>query len=190
MKSFALTFAAIFVLATSVFAQNKYTLDKYHSRLAFSVKHMGISSVDGNFKSFDVTVTSSKADLTDAKVEMVAQVNSINTEIDKRDQHLQSPDFFDAAKYPTLTFKSTSFKKVKGNVYKLSGFLTMKGVTKPIAFTVVHAAVKSPMDNKIHHGFAITGTLNRQDYNVGTSAFAAVVGNQVKLSAEVDFAQE
>ncbi len=190
MKSLALTFAAILVLATSAFAQSKFTLDKYHSRLSFSVKHMGISSVEGNFKSFDVTVNSSKPDLSDAKIEMVAQINSINTEIDKRDQHLQSADFFDAAKYPTLTFKSTSFKKVKGNVYKLSGFLTMKGVTKPISFSVTHASVKSPMDNKIHHGFSVTGTLNREDFSVGTSAFSAVVGKEVKLVANVDFAQE
>ena len=190
MKSLALTFAAIFVLATSVFAQNKYTLDKYHSNLAFSVKHMGISSVDGNFKSFDVTVNTSKPDFSDAKIVLVAQINSINTGIDKRDQHLQSPDFFDAAKYPTLTFKSTSFKKVKGNVYKLLGQLTMKGVTKPVSLTAVHASVKSPMDNKVHHGFTITGTVNRDEFSVGTSAFAAVVGSQVKLVANVDFAQE
>ncbi len=190
MKSFALTFAAILVLATSAFAQNKYTLDKYHSRLSFSVKHMGISNVEGNFKSFDITVSSSKPDLTDAKIELVAQVNSINTEIEKRDQHLQTPDFFDAAKYPTLTFKSSSFKKVKGNVYKLSGFLTMKGVTKPIAFTVVHTAAKSPMDNKIHHGFTVNGTLNRENFNVGTSAFSAVVGKEIKLLANLEFAQE
>ena len=151
---------------------------------------MGISNVDGNFKSFDVTVSSSKPDLTDAKIEMVAQISSINTEIEKRDQHLQTADFFDAAKYPTLVFKSSSFKKVKANEYKLSGQLTMKGVTKPITFKVVHAAMKSPMDNKTHHGFTISGTLNREDYGVGTSMFSKAVGNEVKIFANVEFVEE
>lgn len=190
MKSLTLTFAAILLLATSAFAQSKYSLDKYHSRLSFSVKHMGISSVEGNFKSFDVTVNSSKPDLSDAKIEMIAQINSINTEIDKRDQHLQAADFFDAAKYPTLTFKSTSFKKVKGNVYKLSGLLTMKGVTKPISFSVTHASVKSPMDNKIHHGFTIIGSLNRLNFGIGDVTLKTGIGSEVKLIANVEFTQE
>ncbi len=190
MKSTAITLAAIFVLATSAFAQSKYTLDKYHSRLSFSVKHLGISNVEGIFKSFDVTVNGSKPDFSDLKVEMQAQISSINTEIEKRDQHLQSPDFFDAAKYPAIVFKSSSFRKIKGNVYKLSGTISMKGVSKPISFTVIHASGKNPMNGKTVHGFTLSGTLNRLDFGVGDITLKTGIGSEVKLTANVEFTEE
>jgi polyisoprenoid-binding protein YceI len=131
-----------------------------------------------------------KADLSDLKIEMQAQISSINTEIEKRDQHLQSPDFFDAAKYPALVFKSTSFRKTKGNLYKLSGTLTMKGVTRPIVFSVIHASGKNPMNGKTVHGFTLSGTLNRLDYGVGDVTLKTGIGSEVKLSANVEFVQE
>ena len=96
-----------------------------------------ISDVDGKFKTFDLTMTSSKPDFTDAQINLTADVNSISTDQEKRDGHLKSPDFFDAAKYPTLTFKSKSITKVSGNKYKVMGDLTMHGVTKPVTLDAV-----------------------------------------------------
>src|SRR5437016_3894786 len=88
--------------------QVAWKLDKAHSKFRFTVTHLMVSEVDGWFKSFDVKVVSSKEDFSDAVVEMTADVNSINTDVEKRDTHLKSPDFFDAEKYPTITFKSTA----------------------------------------------------------------------------------
>src|SRR5687768_7128433 len=108
---------ALIVIAGSSFAQT-WTLDKAHSKLGFGVTHLMVSTVEGSFKTFDAKITSSKEDFSDAVIEATADVNSINTENEQRDKHLRGSDYFDAEKFPTLTFKSTSFKKVEGKKYK------------------------------------------------------------------------
>ena len=107
-----ITFILSFLLLSiASFAQNTWTADPYHSKLGFTVTHLGIADVPGHFDKYDVNVISSKADFSDAVVELTAQVNSINTRIEPRDNHLKSVDFFNAEKYSTMTFKSTSIKK-------------------------------------------------------------------------------
>ena len=135
MKSIVFTVATLFALSAS-YAQT-WTADKAHAKVGFTVTHLMLTEVDGNFKNYEAKITAAKPDLSDAVVEFSADVNSINTENDRRDTHLKSPDFFDAAKYPTITFKSTSFQKVEGKKYKLTGDLTMHGVTKPITLDAV-----------------------------------------------------
>src|SRR5215217_6549241 len=108
----------LFLVAASIsvasMAKTKWTVDPMHSFVNFSVKHSGISFVDGSFKKFDGTITATKADLTDAKISFSADVASINTSVEMRDNHLKTDDFFNAEKYPKMTFESTSFKKIKG----------------------------------------------------------------------------
>jgi polyisoprenoid-binding protein YceI len=109
-----------------------WSLDKNHAKLGFTITHLMVSDVEGWFKSFDAKITSSADDFSDAQVEMTADVSSINTDNEMRDKHLKSPDFFDVAKYPGISFKSTTFRKVSDNIYKVTGDLTMHGITKTI----------------------------------------------------------
>src|ERR1700746_2634739 len=134
MKKVNILLALLFA-AGSTFAQT-WSVDKAHAKLGFGVTHLLISEVEGSLKTFDAKITSSKENFSDAVFELTAQTNSINTDVEKRDAHLKGPDFFDVEKFPTLTFKSTSFKKVEGKKYKLAGDLTLHGVTKPIELDV------------------------------------------------------
>lgn len=186
MKKLLLIANITLIFSNISYSQNSYTLDKYHARLSFSVFHMGISFVDGNFKDFDATLVSSKEDFTDAKIEMTADVKSINTEVEMRDNDLREK-WFEVAKYPAMSFKSTSLTKVKGNQYKLSGNITLHGVTKPIVFDVVYnGKAQSPFNKKYSYGFTITGKLKRSDFGVGAEA-VATVANEVAFKSNVEF---
>ncbi|MBD2700842.1 YceI family protein [Spirosoma sp. BT702] len=175
-------FAALLCSSVGAFAQN-WTLDKAHSNLGFSVTHMMLAEVDGKFQNFDVKMTSSKDDFSDAQIDLTADVNSINTNQDRRDTHLKSPDFFDAAKYPTLSFKSKSITKVGGNKYKLAGDLTMHGVTKPVTLdAVINGPVTNPQNKKVKAGFKVTGEVKRADFALG-GAPTAVVSDEIAIRA-------
>jgi polyisoprenoid-binding protein YceI len=170
---------------------NKWNYDNAHARLGFSVSHMTVSDCDGYFKDVTATITSSKADLTDAVAEMTAKVASVNTDNAGRDGHLQGADFFDAAKYPTITFKSTSFTKTKiANGYVVKGNLTMHGVTKPVTFTTIIKQGVNPMSKKNIAGFKIIGKINRKDFGVGVDTPNAIVGDVVSIVANAEFIQE
>ncbi|GAC1422273.1 MAG: YceI family protein [Flavisolibacter sp.] len=182
----SLIFATI-LFATVSFEQRTYTIDKYHSRLGFSATHFGISHVEGNFKTFDATLQANKEDLSDAVITLNADVNSINTEVEYRDNDLKSPNYFDAAKFPTLTFRSTSFKKVNGKNYELSGNMTIHGVTKPVVFNVVFNGTAITAMKKPTAGFTITGLLNRLDYGIGSSPLTSGVSNEIELRSNVEF---
>src|SRR4051812_47452044 len=186
MKRFTLLFA---VVATALFAfksadQSTWEADKAHSKLGFEVTHLMVSDVEGSFKNFSAKVTSSKDDFSDAVVELDAEVASVNTDNDQRDAHLKGPEFFDAAKYPTLTFKSTSVKKVSGNKYKVAGNLTFHGVTKPVVLdAVLRGLTVNPMSKKQVAGFKVTGTIKRSDFNFGTKFPTAMLSDEVTLNA-------
>lgn len=185
MKKFNVLFAML-LLATGVFAQaTVYKVDKSHSKLGFAIPHMMISEVEGQFNSFDATITSSKEDFSDAVVELTADVNSINTNSEGRDKHLKSPDFFDAATYPTITFKSTSFTKTGDKTYKVKGDLTMHGVTKAVELDATLTGTAAGRDGKKIVAFKTTGSFNRTDWKVGTSGPGA--GDTVTLSAKAEF---
>lgn len=175
-------FSALFFASVGAFAQN-WTLDKSHSNLAFTVTHMMLSEVDGKFQDFDVKMTSNKPDFTDAQINLTADVNSIYTNQEKRDGHLKSADFFDAAKHPTLAFKSKSISKVSGNKYKLMGDLTMHGVTKPVTLdAVITGPVTNPQSKKTLAGFKVSGEVKRADFTLG-SVPAAVVSDEITIRA-------
>ncbi len=167
-----------------------WTLDKSHARLGFSVSHLTVSDVEGSFKKVDASITTTHNDFSDAVVELTAEVSSVNTDNEQRDKHLLSADFFDAAKYPTLTFKSRSFKKVKDNTYKVTGDLTLHGITKPVELTATARSGTNPMSKKPITGFKITGTVKRTDFGIAPSTPGAMLGDEVSLNANAEFTQE
>ncbi|MFN8345690.1 MAG: YceI family protein [Spirosomataceae bacterium] len=187
MKKIALAATALLV-SFSTFAQT-WKVDKAHAKIGFTITHLMISEVDGNFKTFDATLTSSKEDFSDAVFEVSADINSIDTDMERRDNDLKSDKYFDAAKFPTLTFKSTSISKVADKKYKLTGDLTMKGVTKPVTLDMTVTGVKQGMGSqKPKAGFKITGTIKRTDFGVGQASPA--VSEEVELRAVGEFTQQ
>lgn len=190
MKLVLIPVAALLTLSAA-YAQT-WTVDKAHSRVGFTVTHLLLSEVDGNFKTFDAKITSAKPDLSDAVIELTADVNSINTDNERRDGHLKGADWFDTAKFPALTFKSTSFKKVEGKKYKLMGDLTMHGVTKPIALDAVltgPVVMENPRGKQEKAGLKISGTIKRTDFGVGTSG-GATVSEEIELKAAGEFTKQ
>jgi polyisoprenoid-binding protein YceI len=193
MKKLLIT-AATSLLVMSANAQVNWKVDASHSKLGFSVTHLMVSETEGKFKVYEGSVNSkSEMDFTDAKIEFSADVASINTEDEKRDGHLKSPDFFDAEKYPKITFKSTSMKPSAKSktTYILTGDLTMHGVTKKVTFTATGASkiVKDPYGN-IKNGFKVSGTINRKDFgltwNMALEAGGVIVSEDVKIDLNIE----
>jgi polyisoprenoid-binding protein YceI len=186
MKRICLFISAI-VIVISAGAQTTYTLDKNHARLSFSVLHFGISHIEGIFKSFDATFSSTSEDFSNAKIVMNADVNSINTEVEMRDADLRD-NWFETKKFPSLTFQSTSFKKVSGKNYKLKGNITIHGITKPIDLDVVfNGKGLNPMTKKYSLGFTLAGKLNRNDFKLGMNFLPSDVGYEIELKSNVEF---
>lgn len=190
MKTFV-AFALALVVAVSANAQTNYSLDNSHSNVLFTVSHMVVSDVTGSFKSFTGSMSASKADFTDAKVDFSVDVSSVNTDNTDRDNHLKSDDFFNAEKFPKMTFKSKSMKKVGNGKYKLTGDLTIRNVTKTVTFDVKYGGeVKDPWGNtKV--GFKAVTTINRLEYDVKfnklVEAGGAVVGKDVEIKLNLEF---
>jgi polyisoprenoid-binding protein YceI len=182
--------AAGLVLSANVFAQT-WNVDKVHSHMGFDVTHLGVSNFTGTFKTFDAKLTAKSADFSDAAFEMSADVASISTENSQRDEHLKSADFFDASANPAITFKSKSFKKVKGKMYKVTGDLTMHGVTKPVVFdAMLNGTTIHPMNKKNVAGFTFMATIKRSDFGIGASMPEAMLSDAVKLVSSAEFVKE
>lgn len=188
-----ISFAVVALLSTSAFAQAKWAVDPVHSNVRFTVPHLVISEVEGSFKKFDGSFTSSKADFTDAAINFTIDVNSIDTDNEMRDNHLKGDDFFNAGQFPTATFKSTSFKKVSGNKYQLTGNLTIRNVTKPVTFDVMYGGTAKDGYGNTKAGFKATTVINRFDYglkwNALTEAGGATVGKDITIDLKLQFAQ-
>lgn len=169
-KIFFLIVALILVSSTNIVAQKaNWTVDPSHTSVKFLAKHLGLSLVAGQFTDFKGSVLTDKTDFTDAKFDFVVQTNSVTTNVAMRDEDLRSAHFFEVAKYPTMTFKSTGLKKLKGDNYLLTGNLTIKDVTKKVVFkTVIHKAIADPWGNT-RAGLHATLTINRFDYHIDQS---------------------
>ena len=186
----ALLFITV-LAASSVFAQKTgWNLDKAHSSVGFSIKHMVISEVAGNFKDYDISFKSTKSDFTDASVDATIKVASINTDNEKRDGHLKTDDFFNAEKFPLITFKSTSFEKVGENKYKITGDLTIRDVTKKVTFDATYnGSIKAPWGAVIN-SWKATLAINRFDYglkwNKAIEAGGLIVGDSVNITLNLE----
>jgi polyisoprenoid-binding protein YceI len=187
MKQFIMNSATLAITSFGALsAQTNWKVDNSHSKMGFMVTHLMVSETEGKFKIYEGTVQSkTDIDFTDAKIEFSADVNSINTDDEKRDGHLKGPDFFDAEKYPKITFKATSMKPTKvKTTYTLVGDLTMKGVTKQVTLLAVGASktIKDPWGNT-KYAFKVIGKINRKDF--GLSWNAALEGGGVVVSEDV-----
>jgi len=135
-------------------------------------------------------VQSAKPDFSDAAFTLSAKTASIDTRVEMRDNHLKSADFFDAAKYPEITFKSTGIKNVGKNKYKLSGDLTLKGITKPVVLDLLYRGIiENPMSKKPTAGFQLSGTIKRSDFALGNGFPAPMISDEVIIKADGEFAQ-
>jgi polyisoprenoid-binding protein YceI len=187
MKKYILLTAFLVATATG-FAQTTWKADPFHSRLGFTVTHLGINDVPGHFGAYDVTITSAKPDFSDAVVELTAQTASVDTRVEPRDKHLKSADFFNVEKYPTMSFKSTSIKKDGKNKYKLTGPLTMHGVTKTVTVSMQYrGTANNPAAKTDAAGIQITGIINRADFGIGSGFPAPMISNEVRIIADGEF---
>ncbi|RIV18089.1 polyisoprenoid-binding protein [Fibrisoma montanum] len=190
MKTGLLSVAAL--LTISAANAQTWMVDKSHAKVGFTVTHLMLSEVDGNFKTYDAKITAGKPDLSDAVVELTVDANSVDTDNERRDNDLRGDRFFNVAQYPTITFKSTSFQKVEGKKYKLNGNLTMHGVTKPVTLDAVltgPVTMDSPRGKQEKAGLKVTGTIKRSDFSLGTIP-VAVVSDEVELKAAGEFAKQ
>jgi polyisoprenoid-binding protein YceI len=189
MKKQVTLFLSAVLLSASAIAQTTWVEDPMHSKLGFTVTHLGIADVPGYFDDYDVTITSSKPDFSDAVVELTAETKSINTQVDPRDNHLRSADFFDVEKYPTMGFKSTSIKKMKDGNYELTGDLTIHGTTKQVKVNMLYrGTTANPNANGAPvAGIQITGTIKRSDFGVGPGFPPPMISDEVRIKADGEF---
>ena len=181
-RSLALALVALPALAL---AGDTWNIDTSHTQTGFSVKHFMLSTVRGDFDKTTGTVVIDDADITRSTVEVTIDVATVSTRDQKRDAHLKSPDFFDVAKYPTMTFKSTKVEKA-GEGLKVTGDLTMHGVTKPVVLdvTTLTKEMKDPYGNW-RRAVSATARLNRKDFGVSYGP-DSVVSDLVNVSIEAE----
>ena len=182
----------ILTSANFSFAQTIWKDDPLHSKLTFTVTHQGFSSIFGLFQKFEVTINSSKADFSDAAFTLSVDATSINTEVKMRDDDLRSPNFFDVAKYPSMTFKSTSITNTTGmkDRFKITGDLTMHGVTKSVTMDLWYRGThEDAMSKKTKAGFQLTGILNRSDFNVGPPE-PFDISTEIMIKADGEFIKQ
>ena len=139
-----------------------FKIDAAHSEIGFKIKHLMISNVSGSFKKFDSTIESDREDFSDAKISFEADVASIDTKNEQRDEHLKSDDFFNAAQFPKLTFVSTGIEKKSDSEFKLNGDLTIRNVTKPVQLDVEYNGTVTDPWGQAKAGFEINGKINRK----------------------------
>lgn len=179
----------LFILPVSVFAQDTWVQDPYHSVVGFTVTHLGIADVPGHFEDYDVTITATEEDFSDAKVELTVRTASVNTRVQDRDDHLRSEDFFNVEAYPEMTFSSKSIREIEEGVYELSGELTLVNETRDVTMTMIHhGTIENPMaDGAPVAGIQITGTIDRSDFNFGSGFPPPMISNEVRIKADGEF---
>ena len=165
-KRLALLTLTVLLTAVPALAQT-WQIDTAHSRAQFTVRHLGISNIRGDFGGVTGTVDYDGRDLTKAKVNATIDVNSVTTRVAKRDEHLKTPDFFDVANHPTMTFVSTAITRGADGKYKMTGNLTLRGVTKPVTLDLeTPAGPVTDHTGTVNMGAAESWTINRKDFGV------------------------
>ncbi len=165
-----------------------WKVDKNHAKIGFSITHNMTSDVEGNFKSFDATITAMNEDFSDAVFDFSADVASVNTDNGYRDKNIRNADFLDVDKFPKAIFKSTSVTKESAFTYQIKGNLTLHGITKPI---MLDAIVRIPPAavglTKTVAGFKISGIIKRSDFAIGGAFANIMLGDEITISANGEF---
>jgi polyisoprenoid-binding protein YceI len=190
MKRLILLITLIAGVTISAFAQQHWEVDKVHSSVKFGVSHLVISTVEGNFKDFDAKL-STKSDGTIEKIEADIKTASVNTDNQQRDTHLKSDDFFAVSKFPDMVFISKNIQKKGDNNYKITGDLTIRGVTKTAVLDATNnGTIKDPWGNT-KTGWSATGKINRFDFGLSWSQAietgGLVVGKEVTITINAEF---
>jgi polyisoprenoid-binding protein YceI len=180
--------SALAVLAMAVvpaLAQDTYKIDPVHSEISFKIRHL-LAKTSGRFTKFGGVIKVDTADMSKSSVEVSIEADSINTDNEARDKHLRSDAFFDVAKYPAITFKSTSVKEVAKGKLEVTGDFTLHGVTKRITFPITNAGTMPGMKpGTVVAGFTDgTVTLNRNEYGITT--YPGALGDDVAISLNVE----
>lgn len=170
-----------------------YKIDAAHSDILFKVKHLMITTVTGQFKAFDATLTADKEDFSDAAVTFTADINSVDTRSEQRDTHLKSDDFFNAEKFPEMKFVSTSVSKTDDGLV-VKGDLTIRDVTKPIELKAEYSGTMVDPWGQTKVGFEAEGKIKRKEFGLGwdavTEAGGVVVSDDVKLQLNIQFIKQ
>lgn len=186
----------LMVAVAATVQADQWNADPVHSSVQFKVSHLVISNVVGAFNDFSANLDFDGTDVATGKVDMTISVASVDTKNPTRDTHLKSPDFFDAEKYPDITFKSKKVIKGTGDKFQLLGDMTMRGVTKEVTFDCeYHGSVEMKGTDKstVKSGFSATATINRQDFGVSYNKVldtgGLAVGNEVEIMLELEFSK-
>jgi polyisoprenoid-binding protein YceI len=182
---FRAVLAVLALAALPALAQDTYKIDPVHSEVSFKIRHL-LAKVSGRFTKFSGDIKIDTKDINKSSVEVSIEVASINTDNESRDKHLKTPDFFDAEKFPAITFKSTSVKEVAKGKLEVTGDFTLHGVTKRITFPITNAGTQPGMKpGTVVAGF-IDGalTINRNDFGIKT--FPGALGDDVVISLNVE----
>jgi polyisoprenoid-binding protein YceI len=188
MKRLAIAVGILVLAAPLALAQTStWASDPQHSEIDFSIRHLSVSNIHGRIGNVAATIHLNDTHIAKSSVTATIDVNTIDTGVTARDNHLKTADFFDVAKFPTATFTSTSVVK-KGSGLTVTGNFTLHGVTRPVVLDVegVNAPLESVMDHKLHRGFTATTTLSRSAFGIGPKFPAVVVGDEVKLTIEIE----
>ncbi|MGB7983853.1 MAG: YceI family protein [Terracidiphilus sp.] len=191
MKRLAVLTGILALAAPLALAQTTtWASDPAHSEVDFSIKHLSISNVHGHFGKVAATINLNQADITKSTVTATIDTTTVDTGMDARDAHLKTDAFFDVAKFPTATFVSTSVVK-GGSGLIVTGNLTLHGVTQKVVLDVEGPSGPVPgMDHKQHAGFSATTTISRTAFGIGSKFPAAMLSDEVKLTIELDVAQQ
>lgn len=189
MRAIPALLATLLVASAASADSAEWAIDTSHSHVGFNISHLVVSSVDGRFKEFSGKVALDDADLTKSSVDLAIKVNSINTDDEKRDAHLKSPDFFDAAKYPEIKFHSTKIVR-GGKGFKVTGDLTIRDVSKSVTLDgTLSKPIKSPWGKEVR-GAKFEGKIKRGDFglkwNKTLEAGGVVVGEDVALTVAIE----
>ncbi|MDI6804888.1 MAG: YceI family protein [Bacteroidota bacterium] len=194
MKKLKNIFFVIIFSITVASTQTVWKIDPAHSGVEFTVTYLVISEVKGRFTEFEGTLTQTKDDFTDSKIEATINVKSISTDNERRDKHLLTADFFNSENFPDITFKNTSFKSNGKNKFNITGDLTINGITKPVKLDALFKGeTKDPYGNS-RAGFKATTSVNRFDYDVKWNApletGVLVVGKTVDIILNIQLIKE
>jgi len=191
MKRRAVTLLAVALFTIAAWAQgSEWQIDPAHTTVGFSVRHLGISNVHGRFGKVSGSAMIDDNDITKSSVNTTIDVNSIDTGNQNRDSDLKSPNYFDAAQFSTITFKSKSVSKNGEGKLKVVGDLMIHGVTKEVTLDVEGPSAPAKMGPNQHRGLAASTSINRKDFGVGAKAPAAMVGEEIKISLDVELTQK
>jgi len=185
------SFLFIAFLSANTFAQSTWKADPAHTQVSFDIVHLGIAEIEGQFGKFEGSITASEDDFNKAQYEMEIEVASINTGVEKRDNHLKSADFFDVENNPKMSFKSTSSEKIEDDKYKVHGDLSFNGITKPVTLEVWYrGTVENSQSKDLTSGFKITGEVKRSDFNLGPDFPEPMLSDEVKIEVDGEFIKQ